>query len=209
MQLKKIVTVAGAALGASALALAPTAANAAVSSLSVTGTTASGSLVGSASVTMPVYGSPMTLACTGGSATGAWNTAAPATAPLTFSALSLACNSFLPGTTVSMAVNSPLTFVPAASNTPTSAATDVVTGKVTGAATAVRVTVSGGCTLYVGGDQPASFNEATGELSLNGAGFKVASSPAPTLGCLGAVAGGDQLTMNTVKFSLTGGANFA
>lgn len=211
MKLNKFVTATGVALGAGALALAPTAhAATPIAGLTVSSTTASGNLQAPASVTMDVYGTPTTLSCSGGSQTGAWNTSAAATAPLTFSALSMSCASFIAGT-VSLSVVSPLTFVPDASNKVTTGSTDVITGTIDATTNKVKVTVTGGCTLYITGKTTAKITEAaTGNatFSLTGTGFKVASSPAPTLGCLGAVAGGSTLTMNNVNFDLGGSPNF-
>lgn len=108
MSFRTMLTTTGAVLGAGALALAPTAANAAITSLTVSGSNAGGALVGSASVTMPVYGTPKTLSCSSGSVTGTWNTGAKTA---TFSGLSLSgCTSLIPGTTVTLSLNSALTF---------------------------------------------------------------------------------------------------
>jgi hypothetical protein len=220
MRLRNLITATGAVLAAGALALAPTAAHAAgpIASLDL-GTSANPTtavLKGPASVTMKVYGSDMKLNCSSGSASAAWNTGAAATAPLTFSALTLNCDSFLPGTTVTLQLVCNMPFNPDASNSVTNDKTDVITGSVNAGANCVKVTVTGGCTLYINGATTASLDEnkkvvgstTYNEFTVSGSGFKIATSPAPTFACLGAVSGGSAVTLNNVKFNLRSNVNF-
>lgn len=202
MKLKKMMTLTGAALGAGALALAPTAANAAITTLTVTSTDASGSLVPSANVTMPVYGSATSLSCGAGSVTGTWSGLGAV-----FTGLSLSsCTSFIPGTTVTMSLNSNLTWTPDVTSTVAVGKTDVVNGTISGASNAVKVTTSTGCTITLGGSTTGTFTESSGTLSLTGSGLKVASAG---ILCAGAVSAGDALTMKSVNFALNGGADYS
>lgn len=203
MSLRKMLTTTGVALGAGALALSAAPANAApIMDLVVSSTDASGPLKDTASVTMPVYGSPTNLTCSTGSVAGTWTGG-----DATFTGLSLSgCSSFIPGTTVTLSLNSALKFTADRPGNVTATKTDTnVTGVISGASNAVKVTVSGGCTATLGGTSNASFNEATDELTLSGPGFTVSSASGL---CLGSISSGNTLTMNGVTFTLGGGANF-
>lgn len=209
MSFRNMLTMTGASLGAGALALAPTAANAAaISTLNVASTNASGSLVSPAIVEMPVYASRTTLFCSSGSVTGTWNTHGALQA--TFSGLSLTgCTSILglPGTVVTLSLNSGMVWTPDPTNNVNVGKTDsTVTGTISGAANAVKVSVTGGCSATLGGTATAVFDEVNQTLSLTGNGFTVSSVSGL---CLGAVSSGNQLTMQSVTFALGGGADYS
>lgn len=225
MNIKHLASLIGATLGAAALALSPTAAQAAGSLVAVgaSGDTSNtshsvGGYLKSASVSINLLGSPTTLGCTSGTVGGTiagGTTGAGTNASHRFSTLSLDCDSLVSGSSVSMDVKSGCTVDFVGSSTVTSAKTDLVSGLVKmtqGSTNCVTVNTGTGCTLEVGGSTTATLNENKknvagvdyNELTLSGSGLQVRN---PSFLCFGLVSHGDPFTINAV-FNLDKQVNF-
>ncbi|QWF24135.1 hypothetical protein KM427_10835 [Nocardioides sp. LMS-CY] len=212
MRFRKLLVATAAVVAAGAMALAP-AAQAAPTSVDVGGDSSNTShvlngVLKNASVNMQTVFGNIKLNCSSGSAAGTVNGGAIGNPVFEFTSLNLNCDSFIPGTTVSMQVTgcnvtADLTGgVSGGISTGTAHFSDS-TGKA-----CVKVTVSSGCTLYIGGHVGVTFDntvKAGGgqDFVLNGSGATVFSNPAAPSGCLGTVSTGNALTLNSVTFNLS------
>lgn len=210
MRFRNLLVGAASAAAAVTLALAPAAQAVTPTNIDVGGDSSntshavSGTYV-SGNVTMQTLFGNITVGCSSGSVSGTVNGGSSGTPPndpaFAFTGINLNCTSFIPGTTVSMQVSGCTVGVDA--DDTVSGVTDGEAHFASGSQACVKVTVSNGCTLWIGGNIDADFTNSTQRLVLNGSGPSVYSNPAAPSGCSGIVSTGYALSLNNVTFGLT------
>ena len=219
MRLRKLLLATGAIVAAGALALAPaaqaTTPGTAIATVSVGGSNANVThainlTMKSASVSMRVYGIPLTINCTAGSAGGYVNggTLGQPSPEMVFTSMNLTCPSIIGGTSVTMTVTcnvnlnfADLVHTGLTDSGPASGKFHSVAGSMA-VNNCVAVNISSGCAFTINGSSVVSFDEAIKtvggvnyqDLTLSGSGLSVAGAT----GCAGAVTSGQSLTLNAV-----------